>query len=171
MTVPSGNVVLSDKMPLSAHSAAGANGNGNAVTLGGGAGVFNQQHHQNWIPDERDGFIYWLRGEFATTNAMIDAICNHLRGDYEAFIACIQQLRCHWNCVLHMQQFFSITEISYTLHMRAIGTELAFNKQNSYFKSAKPIHLMFSKMASIKKITQKWVRVMPVRVITPINVL
>ncbi|KAK8624689.1 hypothetical protein V6N13_089577 [Hibiscus sabdariffa] len=75
---------------------------------------------------------------------MIDAICNHLRevgeaGEYEALIACIQQRRCHWNCVLHMQ-FFSIIEVSYALHMRAIGTELAFNKQNSHFKSAKPIH-------------------------------
>ncbi|GMI83449.1 hypothetical protein like AT1G14710 [Hibiscus trionum] len=114
MAVPSGNVVLSDKMPFPAPSAAGA----------GGGVVFNQQHHQNWFPDERDGFIYWLRGEFAAANAMIDAICNHLRevgeaGEYEAFIACIQQRRCHWNSVLHMQQFFSINEVSYALQQVA----------------------------------------------------
>ncbi|KAK8579564.1 hypothetical protein V6N12_069885 [Hibiscus sabdariffa] len=125
MAVPSGNVVLSDKMQFPAPSAVGAGGGGgNAVALGGGAGVFNQQHHQNWIPDERDGFICWLRGEFAAANAMIDAICNHLRevgeaGEYEALIACIQQRRCHWNSVLHMQQFFSITEVSYALQQVA----------------------------------------------------
>ncbi|KAK8691592.1 hypothetical protein V6N13_075096 [Hibiscus sabdariffa] len=96
MTVQSGNVVLSDKMPFPAPSAAGAGGSSNAVALGGGAGVFNQQHHQNWIPDERDGFIYWLRGEFAAANAMIDAICNHLR-----------------------EHFFSITEVSYALQQVA----------------------------------------------------
>ncbi|KAL4278362.1 hypothetical protein GQ457_03G026730 [Hibiscus cannabinus] len=85
---------------------------------------FEERHHQNWIPDERDGFIYWLRGEFAAANAIIDAICNHLcevgeAGEYEALIACIQQRRCHWNCVLHMQQFFSITEVSYALQQVA----------------------------------------------------
>ncbi|KAK9029031.1 hypothetical protein V6N11_026160 [Hibiscus sabdariffa] len=36
--------------------------------------------------------------------------------------------------------FFSIVEVSYALHMRAIGTKLAFNKQHSHFKSAKSIH-------------------------------
>ncbi|KAE8691946.1 Hydroxyproline-rich glycoprotein family protein, putative isoform 2 [Hibiscus syriacus] len=119
MAVPSGNVVLSDKIPFPAPSVAGAGGGGDA-----GGGEFNQKHYQNCFPDERDGFIYWLRGEFAAANAMIDALCNHLRevgeaGEYESLIACIQQRRCHWSPVLHMQQLFSIAEVSYALQQVA----------------------------------------------------
>lgn len=131
MAVPSGNAVLSDKMQFPAPSAAvaGAGGGdagavGGAGGGGGGGAEFNQHHHRNWFPDERDGFIYWLRGEFAAANAMIDSLCHHLRevgevGEYEAVIACIQQRRCHWNPVLHMQQYFSIAEVSYALQQVA----------------------------------------------------
>lgn len=75
MAMPSGNVVLSDKMQFAAPPAAGAGGGG-----GGAAGGEIHQHHpRQWFPDERDGFIYWLRGEFAAANAMIDSLCQHLR--------------------------------------------------------------------------------------------
>ncbi|KAB2041580.1 hypothetical protein ES319_D02G156700v1 [Gossypium barbadense] len=116
MAMPSGNVVLSDKMQFAAPPAAGAGGGG-----GGAAGGEIHQHHpRQWFPDERDGFIYWLRGEFAAANAMIDSLCQHLRevgevGEYEAVIACIQQRRSNWNPVLHMQQYFSVAEVSYAL--------------------------------------------------------
>ncbi|XP_040970085.1 RNA demethylase ALKBH10B isoform X1 [Gossypium hirsutum] len=135
MAVPSGNAVLSDKKQFPAPSAAVAGGAGGdagavggaaAAAAGGGGGgaEFNQHHYRNWFPDERDGFIYWLRGEFAAANAMIDSLCHHLRevgevGEYEAVIACIQQRRCHWNPVLHMQQYFSIAEVSYALQQVA----------------------------------------------------
>ncbi|KAA3453303.1 2OG-FeII_Oxy_2 domain-containing protein [Gossypium australe] len=129
MAVPSGNAVLSDKIQFPAPSAAVAGGGGGDAAAVGGAGggggaEFNQHHHRNWFPDERDGFIYWLRGEFAAANAMIDSLCHHLRevgevGEYEAVIACIQQRRCHWNPVLHMQQYFSIAEVSYALQQVA----------------------------------------------------
>ncbi|KAL1112993.1 hypothetical protein V6Z11_D02G161800 [Gossypium hirsutum] len=51
---------------------------------------------------------------------MIDSLCQHLRevgevGEYEAVIACIQQRRSNWNPVLHMQQYFSVAEVSYAL--------------------------------------------------------
>ncbi|XWS22943.1 hypothetical protein CRYUN_Cryun29cG0079000 [Craigia yunnanensis] len=119
MAMPSGNVVLSDKMQFPAPSAAGAGGAG-AVGGGAGGGEIHQHHHRQWFPDERDGFIYWLRGEFAAANAMIDSLCHHLRevgevGEYEAVIACIHQRRCNWNPVLHMQQYFSVAEVSYAL--------------------------------------------------------
>ncbi|KAG4158758.1 hypothetical protein ERO13_D02G137200v2 [Gossypium hirsutum] len=116
MAMPSGNVVLSDKMQFAAPPAAGAGGGG-----GGAAGGEIHQHQpRQWFPDERDGFIYWLRGEFAAANAMIDSLCQHLRevgevGEYEAVIACIQQRRSNWNPVLHMQQYFSVAEVSYAL--------------------------------------------------------
>ncbi|TYH84074.1 hypothetical protein ES332_D02G173700v1 [Gossypium tomentosum] len=116
MAMLSGNVVLSDKMQFAAPPAAGAGGGG-----GGAAGGEIHQHQpRQWFPDERDGFIYWLRGEFAAANAMIDSLCQHLRevgevGEYEAVIACIQQRRSNWNPVLHMQQYFSVAEVSYAL--------------------------------------------------------
>ncbi|KAJ7299209.1 hypothetical protein O6H91_Y278000 [Diphasiastrum complanatum] len=34
---------------------------------------------RRWVPDERDAFIAWLRGEFAAANAIIDAMCQHLQ--------------------------------------------------------------------------------------------
>ncbi|KAK8507941.1 hypothetical protein V6N13_055410 [Hibiscus sabdariffa] len=115
MATPSGNVVLSDKMQFPAPAAAGSGGGG-----AGGGGEIHQHQHRQWLPDERDNFIYWLRGEFAAANAMIDVLCQHLRevgdgGEYDAVIACIQQRRCHWNPVLHMQQYFSVAEVPQAL--------------------------------------------------------
>ncbi|XWS69463.1 hypothetical protein CRYUN_Cryun04dG0181200 [Craigia yunnanensis] len=126
MAMPSGSVVLSDKMQFPAPAGAGGGGGGGTVGGGGGAGggEIHQHYHRQWFPDERDGFIYWLRGEFAAANAMIDSLCHHLRevgdvGEYEAVIACIQQRRCNWNPVLHMQQYFSVAEVSYALQQVA----------------------------------------------------
>ncbi|EFJ21032.1 hypothetical protein SELMODRAFT_443630 [Selaginella moellendorffii] len=73
-------------------------------------------HPQHWIPDERDGFISWLRGEFAAANAIIDALCQHLQmsgspGEYDLVVACIQQRRFSWNPILHMQHYYSVAEV------------------------------------------------------------
>ncbi|EPS61206.1 hypothetical protein M569_13594, partial [Genlisea aurea] len=70
--------------------------------------------------DEREAFLMWLRGEFAAANAMIDALCHHLRavgdhGEYDTVIASVQQRRCNWNPVLHMQQYFSVADVVYAL--------------------------------------------------------
>ncbi|KAE8667260.1 anthranilate synthase component II-like [Hibiscus syriacus] len=102
-------------MQFSGTAAAGSVGGG-----GSGGGEIHQHQYRQWLPDERDGFIYWLRGEFAAANAMIDVLCQHLRevggvGEYEAVIACIQQRRCHWNPVLHMQHYFSVAEVPQAL--------------------------------------------------------
>lgn len=109
MAMPSGNVVISDKMQFP-----GGGGGG------GGGGAAEIHHHRQWFPDERDGFISWLRGEFAAANAIIDSLCNHLRligepGEYDAVIGCIQQRRYNWSSVLHMQQYFSVAEVIYAL--------------------------------------------------------
>lgn len=98
---------------------------------GGSEGLQQQQQGrgQQWWPnhqhslvqmDERDGFISWLRGEFAAANAIIDVLCHHLRvvgepGEYDGVIGCVQQRRCNWNPVLHMQQYFSVNEVVYAL--------------------------------------------------------
>ncbi|XP_022776546.1 uncharacterized protein LOC111318141 [Durio zibethinus] len=126
MAMPSGNLILSDKMQFPASEAAAAGGAAGAVAGGGGAGggEIHQHHPWQWFPDERDGVIYWLRGEFAAANAMIDSLCHHLCeigdfGEYEAVISCIQQRRCNWSPVLHMQQYFSVAEVSYALQQVA----------------------------------------------------
>eukprot|EP01018_Ginkgo_biloba_P005468 Gb_29007 [translate_table: standard] len=79
---------------------------------------------RQWIPDERDNFISWLRGEFAAANAIIDALCHHLRivgepGEYDFVLTCIQQRRYNWTVVLHMQQYFSVAEVVYALQQAA----------------------------------------------------
>ncbi|KAL0409050.1 UNVERIFIED_CONTAM: RNA demethylase ALKB [Sesamum radiatum] len=91
-----------------------------------------QPHHQM---DEREGFLMWLRGEFAAANAIIDALCHHLRtvgdpGEYDGVIGSIQQRRCNWNPILHMQQYFSVAEVVYALQ-QVNGKDL----NNGYAKS------------------------------------
>lgn len=90
----------------------------------------NKMHYANGVwyggGDERDGFISWLRGEFAAANAIIDSLCHHLKtssdngGDYDEVIASIQNRRCNWNGVLHMQQYFSVAEVVYALQQVAV---------------------------------------------------
>ncbi|WOK97522.1 hypothetical protein Cni_G06230 [Canna indica] len=75
---------------------------------------------RQWYMDERDGFISWLRGEFAAANAIIDLLMNHLRvtgepGEYDQVAGCIHQRRFHWNHILHMQQYFPVADVSYAL--------------------------------------------------------
>ncbi|KAK6931693.1 hypothetical protein RJ641_003486 [Dillenia turbinata] len=123
MAMPSGNVAISDKMQFPGGGSGG----------GGGGGEI---HHRQWFPDERDGFISWLRGEFAAANAIIDSLCHHLRvtsepGEYDVVIGCIQQRRCNWNTVLHMQQYFSIAEVMFSLQ------QVAWRKQQRYLEQLK----------------------------------
>ncbi|XP_052206022.1 RNA demethylase ALKBH10B isoform X2 [Diospyros lotus] len=127
MAMPSGNVVVSDKMQF-------PSGGGGAV--GGGGEILRQSHPRQWFPDERDGFISWLRGEFAAANAIIDSLCHHLRlvgepGEYDGVIGCIQQRRCNWNTVLHMQQYFPVADVIYALQ------QVSWRRQQRYFDPVK----------------------------------
>ncbi|XP_058077855.1 RNA demethylase ALKBH10B-like [Magnolia sinica] len=75
----------------------------------------------------RDAIISWFRGEFAAANAIIDALCHHLaqidggdrRSDYEAVFAAIHRRRLNWIPVLHMQKYFSITDVAIELRRAA----------------------------------------------------
>ncbi|KAI3976426.1 hypothetical protein MKX01_008284 [Papaver californicum] len=115
MTMPSGvNMLMSEKIMQFP-----PNNNG------GGGGI----HHypsppppRQWIPDERDGFISWLRGEFAASNAIIDILLDHLKsigggepGEYNSVFGSINQRRSNWNHVLYLQQYFPITEIMFAV--------------------------------------------------------
>ncbi|GAB4828685.1 hypothetical protein Ancab_018350 [Ancistrocladus abbreviatus] len=119
MAMPSGNVVISDKMQFPS---------------GGGAEI---HHPRQWFPDERDGFISWLRAEFAAANAIIDSLCCHLRavsepGEYDIVIGCIQQRRCSWTSVLHMQQYFSVAEVVFALQ------QVEWRRRARYADQVKP---------------------------------
>ncbi|KAK1301292.1 hypothetical protein QJS10_CPB12g01599 [Acorus calamus] len=119
MAMASGNSVISDKMQFP------------VVGGGGGGGDIHHQHQQQqqqqrqqWLPDERDGFISWLRSEFAAANAIIDSLVHHLRttgepGEYEMVMGCVQQRRCNWTPVLHMQQYFPVAEVVFALQQVA----------------------------------------------------
>ncbi|CAN4090444.1 unnamed protein product [Withania somnifera] len=72
-----------------------------------------QHQQQQWFHPQQ--------GEFAASNAIIDALCHHLRlvgepGEYDGVIGCVQQRRANWSTVLHMQQYFSVAEVIYSLH-------------------------------------------------------
>ncbi|KAG2707606.1 hypothetical protein I3760_05G155100 [Carya illinoinensis] len=132
MAMPSGNVVLSDKMQFPSGGSGVIGGSGG----GGGAGEIHQHYHRQSFPDERDGFISWLRGEFAAANAIIDSLCHHIRavgepGEYDNVIVCIQQRRCNWNPVLHLQQYFSVAEVIYALQ------QVAWRRQQRYMEPFK----------------------------------
>lgn len=101
-----------------------------AVGGGGNSGRSRMQvqnseiQRRQWIPDERDNFMSWLRGEFAAANAIIDSLCQHLRivgepGEYDFVLSTIQQRRCNWTVVLHMQQYFSVAEVLYAIQQVA----------------------------------------------------
>ncbi|KAJ7974774.1 Oxidoreductase, 2OG-Fe(II) oxygenase family protein [Quillaja saponaria] len=127
MAMPSGNVVISDKVQFPS----GVGGGG-----GNGSGEMHQHHYRPWFMDERDGFINWLRSEFAAANAIIDSLCQHLRavgdpGEYDMVIGSIQQRRCNWNPVLHMQQYFSVADVMYALQ------QVAWRRQQRCFDPVK----------------------------------
>ncbi|WOL02607.1 hypothetical protein Cni_G11326 [Canna indica] len=101
-----------------------ASGNGMVVPetmqfpVGGVGGASEAQ--RQWFMDERDGFISWMRGEFAASNAIIDMLIHHLRitgepGVYDHVVGCIQQRRFHWTHILHLQQYFPVADIGFAL--------------------------------------------------------
>ena len=118
MAMPSGNKVISDKMQFPSSG-------------GGGGSEIHQHHYCPWYMDERDGFISWLRSEFAAANAIIDSLCHHLRSlgdpyEYDTVIGTIQQRRCNWNQVLLMQQYFSVADVVYALQQVALRRQQRF---------------------------------------------
>lgn len=76
----------------------------------------------------KDALISWFRGEFAAANAIIDAMCSHLRktgggddgdsvsgSEYDAVFAAIHRRRLNWIPVLQMQKYHSIAEVAIEL--------------------------------------------------------
>ncbi|VVB07065.1 unnamed protein product [Arabis nemorensis] len=76
----------------------------------------------------KDALISWFRGEFAAANAIIDAMCSHLRktgggddgdsvsgSEYDSVFAAIHRRRLNWIPVLQMQKYHSIAEVAIEL--------------------------------------------------------
>lgn len=80
--------------------------------------------------DQRDTYISWLKSEFAASNAIIDALIQHLRvtnyenAEYDNVYKCIEQRRMNWRPVIHMQQYCSIVDVLTALQ------NAAFRKQD-----------------------------------------
>lgn len=91
--------------------------------------------------DERDVFISWIRGEFAAANAIIDALCNHLRsvgeaGEYESVMACIQQRRYNWISILQMQHYYSVADVALALQQVTSAKKHRKRNKNGALRSS-----------------------------------
>ncbi|CAN6878864.1 unnamed protein product [Brassica oleracea] len=88
----------------------------------------------SWIPDERDVYISWIRGEFAAANAIIDTLCNHLQaiGDqsqYDAVVSAVQHRQSSWSQAIYMQPYYTIADIYKALQHAAWGWKLKTPQQ------------------------------------------
>ncbi|GLT49875.1 hypothetical protein SLA2020_234010 [Shorea laevis] len=153
----SGNLVLSDKMQFPTAASSGGGGVG-----GVSGGEIHQHHPHQWFIDERDSFISWLRGEFAAANAIVDSLCHHLcivgePGEYDAVLNCIQQRRCNWNSVLHLQQYFSVAEVTYALQQvtfRRQQTQRSFDQVKGGGKEFKRTGMGFKQVQKFEVVKE-----------------
>ncbi|KAJ0257011.1 hypothetical protein HA466_0079530 [Hirschfeldia incana] len=88
----------------------------------------------SWIPDERDVYISWIRGEFAAANAIIDRLCHHLQGigdqnQYDAAISAIRHRQSSWSQAVYMQPYYTIGDIHNALQHAAWGWKLKTPQQ------------------------------------------
>ncbi|GER24795.1 oxidoreductase [Striga asiatica] len=79
----------------------------------------------------KDAIIAWFRGEFAAANAIIDALCGHLKrlegGEAAAYgpaFAAIHRRRMNWIPILQMQKYYSIADVAQELTKVAEGKEI-----------------------------------------------
>ncbi|XP_021727831.1 uncharacterized protein LOC110694950 [Chenopodium quinoa] len=84
-------------------------------------------------PSQKDKVIEWYRGEFAASNAIIDALCHHLvqinggsgeiPADYDGVFSAIHRRRLNWIPVLQMQKYFTISDVAHELRRAAAKRE------------------------------------------------
>ncbi|KMS97024.1 hypothetical protein BVRB_7g179400 [Beta vulgaris subsp. vulgaris] len=85
-------------------------------------------------PAQKDKVIEWYRGEFAASNAIIDALCHHLvqiggsgsaeiPAEYEGVFSAIHRRRLNWIPVLQMQKYFTISDVAHELRKAAARRE------------------------------------------------
>lgn len=89
----------------------------------------------------KDAIIAWFRGEFAAANAVIDALCGHLRelgggeaAEYESAFAAIHRRRLNWIPILQMQKYYSIADV--TLELKKVAEKKRSESEVEVEKSA-----------------------------------
>ncbi|XP_057438824.1 RNA demethylase ALKBH10B-like [Lotus japonicus] len=75
----------------------------------------------------KDAILAWYRGEFAAANAIIDALCGHLKdladpSDYASTFAAIHRRRFNWIPVIQMQTYHSIADV--TLELQKVAENM-----------------------------------------------
>ncbi|CAO2816215.1 unnamed protein product [Amaranthus hypochondriacus] len=102
-------------------------------------------------PSQKDKVIEWYRGEFAASNAIIDALCHHLVQisdtgkcenlsiNYEGVFAAIHRRRLNWIPVLQMQKYFTIADVTHELRKIADDNPIKREKVESEIKKEKVI--------------------------------
>ncbi|CAI9107926.1 OLC1v1007409C1 [Oldenlandia corymbosa var. corymbosa] len=79
----------------------------------------------------KDAIIAWFRGEFAAANAIIDALCGHLKqlddglgSGYESVFAAIHRRRLNWIPILQMQKYYSIADVAVELRKATLNKKM-----------------------------------------------
>ncbi|CAA2940098.1 uncharacterized protein LOC111375864 [Olea europaea subsp. europaea] len=82
----------------------------------------------------KDAIIAWFRGEFAAANAIIDALCKHLRqleggvpAEYDSVFGAIHRRRLNWIPILQMQQYYPIADV--TMELQKVEAEKSEGRQ------------------------------------------
>lgn len=82
----------------------------------------------------KDAIIAWFRGEFAAANAIIDALCSHLKqleggggSEYESVFAAIHRRRLNWIPILQMQKYYSIADVA--LELRKVAANKIMERE------------------------------------------
>ncbi|KAL3517536.1 hypothetical protein ACH5RR_020125 [Cinchona calisaya] len=87
----------------------------------------------------KDAIIAWFRGEFAAANAIIDALCSHLKqldsvvvgrgSEYESVFVAIHRRRLNWIPILQMQKYYSIADVA--LELRKVAANKMMKRDQS----------------------------------------
>ncbi|CAL5437040.1 unnamed protein product [Camellia sinensis] len=82
----------------------------------------------------KDAIIAWFRGEFAAANAIIDALCSHLKqlesgggSEYDSAFTAIHRRRLNWIPIIQMQKFYSIADVA--IELRRVAEKKVKNRE------------------------------------------
>lgn len=103
----------------------------------------------------KDALISWFRGEFAAANAIIDAMCSHLReavpgSEYDAVFAAIHRRRLNWIPVLQMQKYHSIAEVA--IELQKLAAKKAEDLEEEKTETAEDLKQSQTETAEMKNV-------------------
>lgn len=125
--------------------AAGVVSQSDRVPVVGPTPMLMSNHHHHHLPHvmqpgpgpavmpesfAKDAIIAWFRGEFAAANAIIDALCAHLKqlddlgSGYDSVFAAIHRRRLNWIPILQMQKYYSIADVAVELRKASLSKKI-----------------------------------------------